>query len=784
MKRNELSHFAALAMFFIVGGAAWAVSPSLSTIIPRGAARGGEADVTFHGGNLDDAVDVIFHDPGITLVSMEVKSASEVACKLNIAPDVVPGPKAFRIRTKTGVSNLKRFSVGALAEVAETEPNNSADQSQAIALGTTVNGVVANEDVDFYAVELAEGQRLAVEVEGLRLGDALFDPKVRLFGPGGHERVAEDDTALVRQDAAFLFVAPESGVHRVAVSEAAYGGAGNFYYRLHVGEFPRPLSAVPLGGPAGTECEVRFLGDPGLDALAVTIPAIEAGTGGLPVSTATGITPTPLPFRVNELAQTIEAEPNNSLEAAMLGAVPGAFNGVIGEPDDEDWFQFEGKKDTTLEVLVWARRLGSPLDSVLSINKPSGENLMSNDDSVGLDSTGRITLPEDGVYTMRITDHLRSGGPTYGYRIELAPIEPVLSVKFLDNDPCSFTVPANNRAFGKLSISRSDFDAPLSVQFDGLPQGITADLQEIPAGTTQVPVVFSATADAPVAGSLVNLIASSTNPDLPVQGGLVQQVNLVLGNNRVVFLDHEVNRLAMAASEPAPFAIEMAPLTTPIVRNGSKPLRFVATRAEGFVTPIDLTFVWLSGGLSGPSGQIKEGETETTVVLEANGGAALGEQTLVAQATSAGYKVCTPFTPITVSEPWVAFTLPEVQTDQGQGLEYVVQVAQATPFEGTFPVSLYGLPKGVEAPELQLAPDSSELRFPLTVAEDAAEGKHENIGLRTTLVVNEEELRHNAGGGKLAIFKPLPPELQQPEPEVTTEEAPAADQPEPLTRFP
>src|SRR5690606_22104820 len=113
--------------------------------------------------------------------------------------------------------NLMLFSVGNLPEHAETEPNNDPETAPLVALNATINGVVTNEDVDYYAVELAEGQRLAVEIEGLRLGNLLFDPKLRLFGPHGHELIAEDDTQVLRQDAGFVHLAAEAGRHVIAV---------------------------------------------------------------------------------------------------------------------------------------------------------------------------------------------------------------------------------------------------------------------------------------------------------------------------------------------------------------------------------------------------------------------------------------------------------------------------------------------------------------------------------------------------------------------------------------
>ena len=60
--------------------------------------------------------------------------------------------------------------MGALAEVKEAEPNNDFAQPQKINLDSTVNGVVENEDVDYFGVEAKKGERITAELEGLRLG--------------------------------------------------------------------------------------------------------------------------------------------------------------------------------------------------------------------------------------------------------------------------------------------------------------------------------------------------------------------------------------------------------------------------------------------------------------------------------------------------------------------------------------------------------------------------------------------------------------------------------------
>ena len=94
--------------------------------------------------------------------------------QIKIAPDCRLGEHHLRIRTETGLSELRTFFVGPYPVVAEQEPNNDLTNAQKVALNTTVTGVITSEDVDCFVVEARKGDRLSAEVEGMRLGRGFF----------------------------------------------------------------------------------------------------------------------------------------------------------------------------------------------------------------------------------------------------------------------------------------------------------------------------------------------------------------------------------------------------------------------------------------------------------------------------------------------------------------------------------------------------------------------------------------------------------------------------------
>jgi hypothetical protein len=261
---------------------------------------------------------------------------------------------------------------------------------------------------------------------------------------------------------------------------------------------------------------------------------------------------------------------------------------------------------------------------------------------------------------------------------------------------------------------------------------------------------------------------------------------MILGQNRVVIYDHPIDKVAMAVTEPAPFSIDLVQPQVPIVKNGPMQLKVVATRSEGFNAAINVRIPWLPGGVSAGTTAIPEGANEIAIPINANDKAAVGTHRIAVIGTSAGYAVSTALTPLTVSEPWVTFAIPKVETEQGKPVELVVTANQAQEYEGAFQAQLYNLPKGVTAEPVEFNHASGEMKFALNVAADAPEGKFQGVGVRATIQQHGEDIVHNSGGGQVVIYKPLPPTLAEeaPAPEAPKEEEKKVEQPERKTRFP
>jgi hypothetical protein len=754
----------------------FAASPSLGGIGPRGAQRGTDAVLTLAGARLGDAQEVLFYSPGFSVAKLEVVSDSQVKATVRIAPDCRLGEHVLRLRTATGVSEMRTFWVGALPVVQEKEPNSDFAAPQKIPLDCTVQGVVDSEDVDYYLVECKKGQRLTAEIEGMRLANTLFDPYVAILDMKRFELAASDDAPLLGQDAAASVVVPADGSYMIQVRESAYGGNGACAYRLHVGTFPRPLAALPAGGKAGEEVEVTFLGDPaGAFKQKFKLPATPGAKFGIFPQDAGGVCPSGMPIRLSEHGNVVEVEPNDNHQTATKAELPLAFNGVIDKPGDVDNFRFTAKKGQTFDVHCYARRLGSPLDPVMTLSHFGGGAIVANDDSGGPDSYFRWTAPEDKEYVLTITDHLKKGGPTYFYRAEFQPVVPTATVSVPKVAPYSqerqaIAVPSGNRMATLVNVGRRDVGGEMVLGADALPPGLTMQAEHVAANLDVVPVVFEAAAGTPPSGKLTRLTARCADPKVKVQSRFYQVAELVLGGpGQSIYWRAEVDQAAVAVTAPAPFKISIVEPKAPLVQNGSWNLRVVAERQPGFKEAITILPLFNPPGVgSASSATIAAGQNETSLVMNAAGNAQVRKwKTAVLGTATVGNGpvwVSSQLATIEIAPPFVGFAMERAAVEQGKNTEIFCKVQQTAPFAGPAKVKLVGLPPKVTTTDMEITKDTKDFAFKLAVDKTAPPGQHRNIFCQVTVMHNGEPVLHNVGGTELRIDVPLPPKPNAPPP--------------------
>ena len=482
--------------------------------------------------------------------------ANLVVAEVVIAKDAPPGEREIRVATPRGLSNPMVFYVGQLPEVSadplptspkqilgkeaqslrKTKRGKEKDKDMMMGMETmqmamsiggpgaqsdvdddvvtlrlpcTVNGQIASGSVDRFRFTAHRGQRLVVNALARALvpylADAVpgwFQPVLALCDAQGKE-VSYDDDYRFKPDPVLLYDIPADGEYILVIYDAIFRGREDFVYRLTVGELPFVTSVFPLGGQAGIPTMVDLTGV-NLSERQLTPPMKEAVPGLCALATRGkgGLLSNPVPFAIDTLPDGMESEPNNTVKNAQSVTLPVIMNGTIGTPGDQDLFQFEGRSGDEVVAEVMARRLDSPLDSMLKITDAAGTCLAVNDDQEDLgsglnthhaDSIVRVKLPKSGTYTVHLSDAQHKGGEAYAYRLRISAPQPDFALRIVPSrvvmrskDSASATVYAIRKDGFTGTIKLDVKDAASGFVLQGAPLVGTQTVARVTVKTTLV----------------------------------------------------------------------------------------------------------------------------------------------------------------------------------------------------------------------------------------------------------------------------------------------------------
>ena len=763
-----------------------AFTPTIGIIQPRGGQRGTEMTIRLSGDRLYEPQEILLYQSGITISNLEKEGDQNKVVKatITIAPDAPLGEHLMRLRCKGGVTYQRSFWVGQYPTVMEKRSedgsrdlNSNFNEPQEIEINQTVQGVADREDADYYLLQCRKGQRLSVEVEGMRLGRTLFDPYVAILNKDRFELVASDDTALLFRDCAASIVVPEDGPYTVLVRESSYQGTGACQYRLHVGEFPRPTAVYPPGVRPGDSLEFTFVGDPtGNLVTKLEIPK-ESQSFRAFIKNGEWFAPSGLPVRISPLPYHNEVEPNEgSKEATPPEAppIPVAFHGILSKKQDKDWFRFAAKKGQKLRAQVFARQLRSPLDPYIIVRKEGDSKQIGNNDDAGNgdpDSRLDFEIPEDGIYNINIRDQLYSSGPDYTYRIEIAVRGPSLSATLpyaTRNDSQKWKmicVPRGNRVGRVVTLSRSNIGCDLDLGAANLPSGVSLDRDTASRSINTMPVIFEATPEAEIAGALYHLHVK--DPKSELTGPFTESIHHIEVNNAGTFHSYHDERITIAVIEEAPFELNLEVPPVPLVKNGTMNLKITAKRHPDFKEAIKLTLPWRPPGVSAPSSvTIPKEKNEVVMEINANGGAAVAKWRIFvsgeATCSRGPLLISSKLQPIEIADPYVGGKIELAATELGQNTDLVCTIAVHKEFEGEAKINVNGLPHGVTSEELTITKESKEITFPLAVSKEAKKGKTSNLFCSVVITENGHPIRGTVMGGGVLRIDPPPPAPKKP----------------------
>lgn len=455
-----------------------------------------------------------------------------VRLRVMVDPDAEAGARWCRLRTAEGLSNPMQFHIGDLPEfrepkrdefdllhylgISEMPTIRRSDSSVrgSLTLPVTVNGQILPGEVDEFEFEAKEGDQVVVSVEARSLvpylADAVpgwFQAVVSLRDNRDRELAFSDDYRF-NPDPVLFYKIPRDGIYKLRIHDSIYRGREDFVYRVTLGELPFLTNISPLGGQAGDEIDLTLQGGnlAERERKRFQLPE-EAGILEIRAAGENGYS-NPIAFHVDNVPETMEREDNNRLGKAAELPIPSIVNGVIGEVGDVDYFRVEGKGGRLMTFEVFARRLGSPLDSNLAIFDDDGKQIAWNDDfenpSAGLTThhaDARITIkpPANGKCFVRIGETQNQGSFAHSYRLKVTQGPPDVALRAV---PSSLQAVSGGAARVTVHAIRLDgWDGPVRIELKDAPEGYsmrpttigageesaTASIS-VPASVTEVPV--------------------------------------------------------------------------------------------------------------------------------------------------------------------------------------------------------------------------------------------------------------------------------------------------------
>ena len=682
--------FFGLAMILTASANAQLPQIRVTGVFPPGAQRGTSVDVTVTAGtDLDEASELVFSHPGLKATPKVDGNGNPVANQFTVAvdPAVEPGLYDVRMRGLFGISNPRIFRIDTIAEIQETEPNNTTEQAQEVAVNTLINARSNSAtDVDTFKVTAKANQTIVFRTEAAAL-DSLMQPVLELFAPDGR-RVAQSRRRK-QQEAVIVYTSPVDQTLLLKIHDTVYAGSNDYGYRLSVDvrplvDFALPVivqanvdSKVTLYGrhlPDGQPTEMTLDGTP-LQKKDVTIKmnTSEAQTVGTDTAAASvdtviysGIDGNLLPFAVRNDAVAVVTE-TETAENIQVVTLPADIAGSFATELDEDTFRFDAKKGEQWQIDVLADRLGSSADPILIVERvvkgadgtetlsrlaredvskqnPGGANLPT----LTSDPLFVLIVPEDGQYQVRIKDRFAAsrGAADLTYTVSIR--QPVPEFQLVVFDSLASTDGKAPPGTGAISLRKGGtYGVPVYVyrlggqntdiqlRVDGLPEGITCSEARIAGGAASTLLVFTAAANVGEIVAPVRIVGTATVGEQKIEHA-AKIATLVHGGANGLPRTARVSGslLVSVMKDEEPFHIQPALAAAEMTQDQQLLIPLKLTRRAGFDAKVNIAFIGQPGNVDAPAVAIDKGKDSAVARLYFKENAAVGPATLLIYATA------------------------------------------------------------------------------------------------------------------------------------------------------
>lgn len=559
--RLPIRAFLVVSLFLAASGnpvsAKEKADPQVSSLFPLGGQPGTSFEVRIRGENLGGVYGVWFDCDALeaevrkiekTVEEVDVvqqagttgkdtKEFHHVVLKLHVDDKAAVGAHTFRLVSRQGLSNPLSLLVNPEPQIHESEQSiNSPSSAQPIEFPVVVNGRLGDPgELDYYAIEVAEGEHLRFEVLTSTFATATVagDPQLILYEPTG----SWFDPQRIKRLEARDETGPGPGTHQWVTSHFLPRLIRRFdrkgRYLAEVGtlegqggpDFSYQLRVVPAPERNSRTSRRWFPGDPAhgssplvwrerdfsrrIDrdrltrlwsrAIRVLEPDQEGKTavGAKDAAGAEKSNRSPSAEAIdpsNTLrlpSPTREEEPNDWASRAAQLSLPMTLEGAIQHPGDVDIFRFKAGAGQALAFEIETPETVPPFfNPHLVVVDGRGTELVSNiyrevagvgDDWIkSIKAKTVYTFEEAGEYFLQIRDlTTRRAAPHFRYRVLVRPQVPHLGEIAVKTGRGEVVDHVNLRSgeTRKLTVvtePEEGFDGEIALALENLPAGVQA----------------------------------------------------------------------------------------------------------------------------------------------------------------------------------------------------------------------------------------------------------------------------------------------------------------------
>lgn len=586
-------------------------------------------------------------------------------------------------------------------------------EGQPIPAPATVVGALPRAGAELrFKLTLGAGQELGVQAA--KAEGSPLDPALKLAD-------AKGDVAALGRGGLLGFQAREGGAFELVLRDELWRGGKEFGFRLKLGPLPIVTAHFPLGIRRGSEANIHLSGvHLGRRELKVRAPADSGARLKLDLKTPYGPALNPPSLAVGEVP---ELQSQDSAGPPLELPIPGSGNGCVHEGRatvGQSW-TFQARRGQRLLIEVHARRLGSPLDSVLEIQDAKGNPLPRA--VLRSTATAYTTLRDHDAAVAGIRFEAMDGfamGDFVWLGGELLKID---EMPRNPDDDCRFHAKGGRRLGWLGTTPRHHALGTAAYRVEVHPPGTAFP----PGGLPTFSLNFENDDGGPGFGKDSYLVF-----DPPADGAFKLCVRDALGRGGPDF----AYRVTVRPPRPD-FKINVDPKKLAVPPGEGQALYLSAERIDEFDGRIQIEAKELPPGWSCPPTFIGEGVAATAVVLVREKLPAsawwgweprpkAGERArprLTCRATIGGKEVIheTPLPPLETGKPGdlAASTVErEVTLAPGGTAKVTVKIARRNKFDKRVPVEVRGLPYGVRVEDVGLngvliTPEVSERTFTL-----------------------------------------------------------------------